>query len=383
MRTPTPFPRAPESILSHSSKIFVESRTAASLSRISESLARGSSEQDTEGSESNESHEQSQNIVRREPSQLGCRLTKRVYFLSERQDINEYRFPVAISQPNQVWRPGDGFSDDEASPGFIFFLTGHKRRRQRTSLPALGSLPIRPHEEQASAIRDPYKRLNQARRRSIRRVKPSRAAPRDIWPTYANFMESILPARHEQSPKLDAGDVATLVTQSNVVRVPHTHEPLPTVKYVPRRRKTPLAFRRLSNSTDPEVCNTSTMLRVAVPRTLSTPEDTKSALSEGSEDIASVLSYTHDGEQRISSTDENESSTEMDPETPRSRWDSDGNHLYPEDVRELKRQKHCIPDEQEEMEYESEEEEESESNSEVEICDSRPSRYGSEEIGFW
>lgn len=87
---------------------------------------------------------------------------------------DEFCFPKSRSQPEPIWRPGDGFSDEEARTPMML-----KRKRKRShSLTGLGQLPL----ESKSTGEDNIESTGLSQRKA-------REKPRELWPTRDNFLE--------------------------------------------------------------------------------------------------------------------------------------------------------------------------------------------------
>ncbi|KAI0520828.1 hypothetical protein F5B22DRAFT_653774 [Xylaria bambusicola] len=107
------------------------------------------------------------------------RIIKGAFQLHRCQRPDKFRFPKPSSQPETVWRPGDGFSEDEARPQFPVHVMKKLRRKRTRSLPALGQLPL----ISKSIDKDSTEKTTSSRPwKSVKMTKES-------WPTRDNFME--------------------------------------------------------------------------------------------------------------------------------------------------------------------------------------------------
>ncbi|TRX96967.1 hypothetical protein FHL15_002273 [Xylaria flabelliformis] len=114
-------------------------------------------------------------------------ITKGVFRLYNYRGPELFRFPKSRSQPEPSWRAGDGFSDDEATPNFVFLMTGkHKRKRSR-SLSAFGQLSIQAENDvEATSGQACLKKSHRSR------GKVRSTIVREVWPTRENFAESTI-----------------------------------------------------------------------------------------------------------------------------------------------------------------------------------------------
>lgn len=100
-----------------------------------------------------------------------------------------FRFLESKSQPESAWLMGDGFSDAEAAPNFLFLMTGkHKHRRPR--LPhTVGQLSVEAEkigrDSSESTFGQPHLSQSQGPEEKFRRLEA-----KELWPTRENFADS-------------------------------------------------------------------------------------------------------------------------------------------------------------------------------------------------
>ncbi|KAH8195382.1 hypothetical protein TruAng_010463 [Truncatella angustata] len=348
-RTPTAFPAVPEIQLEHSpsptiplrSKINTARRasvTAGSRSRTSRHVKPQAANQLTLPATSSNN----------KTTEAALRLTKGVFLVKKGSGINEYRFPATNSQPEQAWCPGDGFSGDEGNPDFVFYVTGHKKRRRSISMPGIGQLTTRRSAEQTSSIRDSGKHRNRQLSR-YRRTTLLRGAAKDQWPTYDNFMDSTLHIRS----KLPAirGNLVNIQPSSEdrLSQNMGIHEPHPTLKYAPKRGDGILDLRNFISSAGPEVHSSysSAIMRMRTTRMSSPLREPDGETSVDPDEASSEDSIMHEIGYTLTPSNKNSSSSDHSDESLHSLWDEEGNHLYVDDIRALKRQKRYCSEEEE------------------------------------
>lgn len=116
---------------------------------------------------------------------------KGIFRLRKARKKAGFRFPKSQSQPEPIWRAGDGFSDDEAKPDFHFLMTGtHKQNRPR-SLSGIGQLQL---EIETSSQEKPHgSGTSCAKARGVSRyyMNNRRSPIKDVWPTKDNFVEEL------------------------------------------------------------------------------------------------------------------------------------------------------------------------------------------------
>ncbi|KAI0841269.1 hypothetical protein F5Y06DRAFT_308158 [Hypoxylon sp. FL0890] len=130
--------------------------------------------------------EQNENDGNLEYERKGAfRLKKR----SERAD--EFRFPKPLSQPEPVWRAGDGFSSDEAKPDFMFLVTSTHKQRTPGSLPGIGKLELQVENADKENLHGSGVSKPKVQRPSKYEMKRHRGRVKDVWPTRGNFSEEL------------------------------------------------------------------------------------------------------------------------------------------------------------------------------------------------
>ncbi|KAF2967396.1 hypothetical protein GQX73_g6218 [Xylaria multiplex] len=117
-------------------------------------------------------------------------ITKGAFRLSSDTRLEEFRFPKYRSQPEPTWRPGDGFSDDEAKLDSVFPMKGKRKRKWPRPHSALGQLSL----ETENTGYDSVAGVTPSWPRSIgshgSEGRAHRTEVRELWPTRENFMES-------------------------------------------------------------------------------------------------------------------------------------------------------------------------------------------------
>lgn len=157
--------------------------------------------------------------------------------------INSYRFPVK-RETGPLWQSGDGFSDDEAVPDFLFYATGHKKRAKQTSLPGFGTLPLLPiSDEDSTGIRNSQKRQKVEQAGYVQLATKLCEGAKDPWPTFENFVESKLPARTKKLPIQTRFPAGTHRLNEPYESLRGTaQKPKEIAHVVPSGRKVPLQF---------------------------------------------------------------------------------------------------------------------------------------------
>ncbi|KAI8947738.1 hypothetical protein F4801DRAFT_605130 [Xylaria longipes] len=119
-------------------------------------------------------------------------ITKGAFRLYNYRGPELFRFPQSRSQPEPSWRAGDGFSDDEARPGFVFLMTGKHKRKRSGSLSAFGQLSLEAEDvvgNNAGGVASSQSRLWPLHGS---RGKVRNAEVKELWPTRENFAESTI-----------------------------------------------------------------------------------------------------------------------------------------------------------------------------------------------
>ncbi|KAI0010026.1 hypothetical protein F4779DRAFT_617058 [Xylariaceae sp. FL0662B] len=145
--------------------------------------------------------------------------------LQKNKGTEGFSFPKPLAYSEPIWRAGDGFSGDEARPGFMFLMTGtHKRRRSR-SPPGMGRLDLEKESESRSNLGGSVMVRPKIERFTQTQMKHRRGEIKDIWPTVDNFSDaSIVRARNPTVP-------------ASQEIIPSTIPPQPTP--IPRARDAP------------------------------------------------------------------------------------------------------------------------------------------------
>ncbi|RYP68318.1 hypothetical protein DL769_005542 [Monosporascus sp. CRB-8-3] len=106
------------------------------------------------------------------------------FLLKNDRNRDKFSSPKASSQPEPIWRVGDGFSEDEKRLESGFLIPGkHKRRRPR-SLSRLGRL-----ETESDAGNGTHTSGFKVGTVPGQQFKRCRGPPKDIWPTMENFAD--------------------------------------------------------------------------------------------------------------------------------------------------------------------------------------------------
>ncbi|ETS83181.1 hypothetical protein PFICI_05057 [Pestalotiopsis fici W106-1] len=267
------------------------------------------------------------------------RAVKGGFLVSRNVQAENYLFPIRKGKPDPVWRAGDGFSDEEAAPDFLFYVTGQKKRMKPASTTDFGVLPLLPAmDEHPGSIRHSRKRRKVGESSLIDRAALLRGVANEPWPTYKNFMESSLPARTQQSLIQDHAAVRTHLSnqvQSSLEKA--TPKPQSTYQLLARYGKSPLHFKGRVNTDRPDARG------AYIPQSLPTrplslsgsagDNGRESSISSDQDSQSSIVPKT---EPSLSGSDEGTQSDRTDTsdqsdQTIRSFWAADGSHFYPED----------------------------------------------------
>ncbi|XXG98234.1 hypothetical protein Hte_004557 [Hypoxylon texense] len=162
---------------------------------------------------------------------------KKGAFRLKRNPANlEFRFPKSLSQPEPLWRAGDGFSSDEAKPNFIFSMTGaHKQKRPRP-LPGIGKLQLEAEKMAKEDTSGRHAKRSKTRHLTEYDMERRRGAAKDIWPTVENFAEELV-VRTRNPIVPDHENIIPSTISPEPTPVP---QPRPLLEYVPpssRKRK--------------------------------------------------------------------------------------------------------------------------------------------------
>ncbi|KAI1877120.1 uncharacterized protein JN550_001192 [Neoarthrinium moseri] len=272
-------------------------------------------------------------------------IQKGVFLIREDPELDKFKFPVHRSQAEIMWRPGDGFSGDEAVPGFVFCVTG-KHKRGPKYLPGMESLALGDHFGESGSIFASFKRRKVDIYSDFQRMK-LRGAAKDVWPTYDDFVQSELPERPKR--KHPPAGPKTVISDDR-----HPYASVDTALTAPPRTSTepaqgckrgPPDFRNLRSGVELRGPSnfTSAMLRMSAWRNsspLQEPEDDASDDLGLSSDICSVGKTGYSEEL----SDEERSSSPRSVGTELSHWDRNGtywdrygNHLFSDDIRAANR----------------------------------------------
>ncbi|RYP37211.1 hypothetical protein DL767_003030 [Monosporascus sp. MG133] len=106
------------------------------------------------------------------------------FLLKKDRNRDKFSSPKASSQPEPIWRIGDGFSEDEKrlEPGFL--IPGKHKRRRTRSLSRIGRL-----ETESGAGKDTQATGLKFGTVPEQQFKRRRGPPKDIWPTTKNFAD--------------------------------------------------------------------------------------------------------------------------------------------------------------------------------------------------
>lgn len=267
------------------------------------------------------------------------RLGNRAFLVRRNPELDEFRYPAHGHESGLVWRPGDGFTRDEAKPDFVFHMTGkHKRRLPRT-LPGMKSLPV----QNGSAIslsgddssQYKYRRIDlYSEFQSVKLLH--RRTKQEVWPTYEDFFDSTLPTRTVQPVLVDDAYLAPLFSPFKVSPAETKYATSVTSRGNVQLKREFLDFQNFGRCIEPEVRSeiTPALMRMRAFRTSSPLEESGSEQSADLEEYSeySLAPELEDGEELEVS--EEGGSSEMD--TDASMWDAEGNHLYPSDIQQLK-----------------------------------------------
>ncbi|KAI1386678.1 uncharacterized protein F4822DRAFT_444992 [Hypoxylon trugodes] len=146
---------------------------------------------------------------------------KGAFRLKKNKRVGQFRFPKSKSQPEPLWRAGDGFTGDEARPDFVFPMARLNKQRSR-SLPGVGKLQLETENEstlEPSGLRSDRPKATNL---SQLEMKRRRGPPKDVWPTRDNFTEEL--AVRKRNPTVPEGE--TIIPST----VPFRPAPSPHVR---------------------------------------------------------------------------------------------------------------------------------------------------------
>jgi hypothetical protein len=218
-------------------------------------------------------------------------------------------------------------------------MTGKHRRRFPRSLPGMKSLSVRDETSPPSTSNTSTQRKRQSIGsyfdfQQVKRPRPT--SVKEVWPTYADFVDSTLPVKPQQRvPEGDKGPVPSYrisgASQSNTKQAANT-----TVRDKGPLRRGMSDFQNFGRYMESDIRSaiTPALLQMRALRSSSPLEESssdQSVLLEEYSEASSTPGSVHDEETNMSN--EGESS---DIDSNASMWDADGNHLYPDDVQQMK-----------------------------------------------
>ncbi|OTA94299.1 hypothetical protein M434DRAFT_384038 [Hypoxylon sp. CO27-5] len=157
--------------------------------------------------------------------------------LKKSKTVDEFRFPKSPSQPEPIWRAGDGFSSDEAKPDFMFLVTSTHKQRRPGPLPGMGKLQLEVENPSKEDLHGLGISQPKVQRLSQYKIKRRRGAVKDVWPNRENFSE-----------ELDVRKRNPTVPEDGII-IPSTVPPQPTPK--PRAREMSMYNPRPSRARKP------------------------------------------------------------------------------------------------------------------------------------
>ncbi|KAF7536724.1 hypothetical protein G7054_g4265 [Neopestalotiopsis clavispora] len=276
----------------------------------------------------------------RDRPRKACRALKGGFLVTIPKQAEKFLFPVLKGEPDPIWRAGDGFSDEEAAPGFLFYVTGQKKHTKPTLTTGFGTLPLVPAMTMHPvSIRHSLKRRKVDQSSIIRCAALLRGRAKEPWPTYDNFMESNLPVAIQQNLAQDHPDIDLhLVDQTQPPQGRATPKPQLTHHLPARYGRSPLKFQQHGNTISPDSPSTC---KPGIPpwshpnhSSLLRGNGRDMSISSNGDFQSSIVSET---EPSVSSSDEDSQSDKTDAsansdQTIQSFWATDGSHYYPEDI---------------------------------------------------
>ncbi|RYP80416.1 hypothetical protein DL770_006221 [Monosporascus sp. CRB-9-2] len=114
-------------------------------------------------------------------------VTVGTFLLKKDHNRDKFSSPRSSSQPEPIWRIGDGFSEDEKrlEPGFL--IPGKHKKRRNRSLSRLGQL-----ETESGAGKDTRTTGLKFETVPEQQSKRRRGPPKDVWPTMENFADDTI-----------------------------------------------------------------------------------------------------------------------------------------------------------------------------------------------
>ncbi|KAI1416911.1 hypothetical protein F5Y13DRAFT_204283 [Hypoxylon sp. FL1857] len=151
--------------------------------------------------------------------------------LKKSKGVDEFRFPKSLSQPEPIWRAGDGFSSDEAKPDFMFLVNSTHKQRGSGSLPGIGKLQLEVENVNKENLRSSGISRPKTQHLSQYAMTRRRGAVKDVWPTRENFSEELeVRKRNPTVPENEKIIPSTLLPQPTPEPRPReifTYNPLP------------------------------------------------------------------------------------------------------------------------------------------------------------
>ncbi|KAI0594380.1 hypothetical protein F4775DRAFT_574018 [Biscogniauxia sp. FL1348] len=178
-------------------------------------------------------------------SEASSYVAKGTFLLHKAREKDEFRLPKANSQPDPVWRPGDGFSGDEARPDFIFSMTGSRKRKRSGSLSGIGKLQVEAEKVGKNSSSSPAASRPRIEHMMQRRINYRSSGMKEMWPTLENFKDasiSLSPRREGLSSENNT--YQTLSPSPSPVSVPRM-----AGQYVPQRNRGPSDFENFGRPT--------------------------------------------------------------------------------------------------------------------------------------
>jgi hypothetical protein len=254
------------------------------------------------------------------------RVAKGAFLLSAYPQNEEFRYLTVTNGRQLRYQPGDGFSPEEATPNFIFYVTGRKKHRRRYPLPGLGELSLGTPNEHKSIIPATMKRKKATETLDPHRVHLLRAAAKDIWPTPHDFMDGNLPTRLRRLPRSHTG--IPEVERSNKRQLPHFR---PASEHAIRHKRGFLEFQGHNSSIEPGAFNMAIPSIFEMrPQRVSSPfieTDIETSVSGDEDMLESAI--TCKTAHSMPAPEESDSASEVSDESVHSYVDEHGNiHVF-------------------------------------------------------
>ncbi|KAK8080128.1 hypothetical protein PG997_007946 [Apiospora hydei] len=252
-------------------------------------------------------------------------------FIIKTPSTEQYKYPKASSQPEHIWRAGDGFSKEEAATDFLFYATGKHKRKRSSTLPRMGKLATGTDEAESPSVRQSNKRS-----RGIgiyENLELLRGEQKEAWPTKADFEDCTLPTRPKR-------DLRTTQHDQAEITIPATSRPQrersadsrSTIKYVPRSKKGALDFANFRDLeiVKPTFLEDNLLSQIRIPRYDSeSGEDEEEEEDEDEDDERRTEEGSHadsDCEEYVTPYASTGASSPSG-----AYWDKRGNHIFPAD----------------------------------------------------